>query len=146
MHVWGYTCYNRWESSEKPGKRRRIIWWSVEPPPTVFLLHTLHLLFLHQGNDNEQSIPFSNKVELSPFSILQNASVRFPRGTRMLRTIAGLPVLPRQKQEESHPMYMCKWLATTTGALNNTIPFECLKGCWQPFLTSHRTSLIVLLP
>lgn len=67
----------------------------------------LHL-HLQQGNANQSSTSFLNQAEPHPFPILQDASIRFPRGTVLLRAFAGVPVFPRQKQEDSHSVYLCK--------------------------------------
>ena len=65
-------------------------------------------LHLQQGNANQPSTSFLNQAEPHPFPILQDAFIRFPRGTVLLRAFTGVPVLPRQKQEDPHSVYLCK--------------------------------------
>lgn len=65
-------------------------------------------LHLQQGNANQPSTSFLNQAEPHPFPILQDAFIRFPRGTVLLRAFTGVPVFPRQKQEDPHSVYLCK--------------------------------------
>lgn len=94
----------------------RMLSSSFQCVPVVHALFTYSLcsccthlpLPLQQGNANQPSTSFLNQAEPHPFPILQDAFIRFPRGTVLLRAFTGVPVLPRHKQEDPHSVYLCK--------------------------------------